>query len=155
MGEGHGPKEEHARVEAPGDIEGVRDRFLGQSGAVQWQEHLANGGIRLLGPVPSRLAFRPGDQERDGGDDQFTLVDKSMLSPQAQAIQGEIQEKLCELIEDLPMDASSLIRAVYFEGLTLQEAGGRLGISKAWASRLHAKTLQHLAHSLRSDGEFE
>ena len=41
-----------------------------------------------------------------------------------------------------------LIRGAYFEGLTLKEAGERIGISKAWASRLHAKTLGQLARSL-------
>ena len=34
---------------------------------------------------------------------------------------------------------------MYFQGLDLQEAGKQLGISKSWASRLHAKTLRQLA----------
>ena len=64
----------------------------------------------------------------------------------------EICSKLHELIDSLPQEAGQLIRAAYFEGLTLQEAGQRLGIGKSWASRLHAKTLQRLGRSLRLMG---
>ena len=35
---------------------------------------------------------------------------------------------------------------------TLKQAAERIGISKAWASRLHAKTLKRLAHALRGMG---
>jgi RNA polymerase sigma factor for flagellar operon FliA len=56
---------------------------------------------------------------------------------------------LRELIDALPSDSGSLIRGAYFEGLTLKQAGERIGVSKAWASRLHAKTLQRLARALR------
>jgi RNA polymerase sigma factor for flagellar operon FliA len=38
---------------------------------------------------------------------------------------------------------------VYFEGYTLQDAGDLLGISKSWASRLHAKILESLATEMR------
>jgi RNA polymerase sigma factor for flagellar operon FliA len=52
----------------------------------------------------------------------------------------------------LPAEARTLIQATYFEGLTLQDAAKRIGISKAWASRLHVKTLQQLANALRHAG---
>jgi RNA polymerase sigma factor FliA len=38
-------------------------------------------------------------------------------------------------------------------GETLQKAAQLLGISKSWASRLHAKALGMLARSLRALGE--
>jgi RNA polymerase sigma factor for flagellar operon FliA len=80
------------------------------------------------------------------------LVDRSEPPAPAAAIRREIHQKLHELIDALPAEAATLIRATYFEGLTLQEAGTRLGVSKSWASRLHAKTLQRLARSLRLQG---
>jgi RNA polymerase sigma factor for flagellar operon FliA len=64
------------------------------------------------------------------------------------AIQHEISQRLDELTSALPEDARRLIHAAYTEGLDLQEAGRRLGISKSWASRLHAKALGELARSL-------
>ena len=78
-----------------------------------------------------------------------TPADPSAPEPAAAAMGREISQKLHELIDALPEEAGKLIRATYFEGLTLQEAGERLGISRSWASRLHAKTIQRLARSLR------
>jgi RNA polymerase sigma factor for flagellar operon FliA len=63
-------------------------------------------------------------------------------------LKQEINEKLHQLVDALPADAAALIRGAYFEGLSLKEAGERIGVSKAWASRLHAKTLGQLARSL-------
>jgi RNA polymerase sigma factor for flagellar operon FliA len=54
-------------------------------------------------------------------------------------------------VEGLPADAGLLIRGIYYEGLSIQEAGRKIGISKAWASRLHAKTLEKMAKALSSD----
>jgi RNA polymerase sigma factor for flagellar operon FliA len=67
-------------------------------------------------------------------------------------LQQEARERLAQLIPTLPADSAALIRSIYFEGLTLQEAGERLGISKGWASRLHARALEQLARGLRSVG---
>lgn len=80
------------------------------------------------------------------------LVDASTPSPPVAAILQEVSQRLHELISALPEDAAKLIRATYFEGLDLRTAGERLGISKSWASRLHAKTLKRLAHDLQLSG---
>lgn len=84
------------------------------------------------------------------GDGPESISDPSTPTPQASAMKREVSKKLNELIDALPTQAASLIRGAYFEGLTLKEAGERIGISKAWASRLHSKTLEQLAHSLES-----
>ena len=73
------------------------------------------------------------------------MEDRSSPGAAAVAIHREISQKLHELIAALPPEAAALIRATYFEGLTLQEAGTKLGVSKSWASRLHAKALERLA----------
>ena len=74
-------------------------------------------------------------------------------SPVENAISSELAAKLGTLIEALPSDARQLIQGTYFEGLSLKEAGERIGISKAWASRLHARTLQQLARSLSAESD--
>lgn len=69
--------------------------------------------------------------------------------PDREAMQREMIEQLHLLIGQLPEPEQALIRATYFEGQTLKEAGQKLGISKAWASRLHSRTLERLARSFR------
>ncbi len=94
----------------------------------------------------------------DGGDNggdndqnkSIRLQDDSLPEPQSQAINREMQQKLRMLVDALPDESAALIRATYYEGLTLKEAGGRLGISKSWASRLHKRTLLRLAASLKA-----
>jgi RNA polymerase sigma factor for flagellar operon FliA len=96
------------------------------------------------------LATRQSGEEEGLGDRE--LVDDGSRSPAALAAEKELGQKLRELIETLPRESAQLIRSTYFEGLTLQEAGERLGISKSWASRLHARALEQLARALREIG---
>lgn len=78
------------------------------------------------------------------------LVDTLQPAPSASAMETEMSEKLHALIDTLPQAAAALIRATYFEGLTLEEAGQRLGLSKSWASRMRTRALKSLARSLDS-----
>jgi RNA polymerase sigma factor for flagellar operon FliA len=89
------------------------------------------------------------DLEAESG--RASLEDRSVPEASELAMGHEMADRLRGLIDALPSEPRELIRAVYFEGLTLQEAGNRLNISKSWASRLHAKTLQRLARSLRAE----
>jgi RNA polymerase sigma factor for flagellar operon FliA len=110
--------------------------------------------VRWLKNLSSSLAVvylsTQGESEDEAGD--LNLEDPSAPTPLVTAIGVEAKSQLHRLIDELPSDAASLIRGVYFEGLTLQDAGRRLGVSKAWASRLHAKTIEQLARSLRRLG---
>jgi len=47
-------------------------------------------------------------------------------------------------IRDLPERERELLKKHYFEGKDLDEAGSELGISKSWASRLHARAVERL-----------
>ncbi len=90
--------------------------------------------------------------DEDGGGDPIGLPDPSAPTPLSEVVSSEVSQQLRELIDALPPDEAALIRATYFEGATLEEAGRKIGISKSWASRLHAKSLQRLARSLRLAG---
>ena len=87
-----------------------------------------------------------------GGLPESAIPDPHALSAPTLVAQREISQRLVELVDALPQQSRQLVRTVYFDGFTLQQAADRLGISKSWASRLHAKTLEQLAHSLRRLG---
>jgi RNA polymerase sigma factor FliA len=93
------------------------------------------------------LASQATDEE--GHSRLLETADKPMPSPMEVR---EVNARLHALIDALPLDASRLIRTIYFDGLTLTEAAQQLGISKSWASRVHARTLDNLAQSLRRIG---
>ena len=76
------------------------------------------------------------------------VVDTAEEAPQM-VLHREASNKLKELVSMLPHDEQRLVNIVYFEGQTLQDASSQLGISKSWASRLHARILERLAGQLR------
>ena len=80
------------------------------------------------------------------------LIEDNAESAHVVIARGETVDRLVKLVSDLPPQESLLIRTIYFEDATLQEASVRLGISKSWASRIHTKVLEQLAHSLRLMG---
>ena len=77
------------------------------------------------------------------------VIDESATAPWSGLVERETSGKLRDAMEKLPADAAALIRAVYYEDRTLQEAADRLGISKSWASRMHARALEQLARNMR------
>jgi RNA polymerase sigma factor for flagellar operon FliA len=87
----------------------------------------------------------------DEGTDDAVFEDNSASAPEVVA-QNELFKSLHEVVDTLPPQSAELIRSVYFEGATLQDAANRLGISKSWASRLHAQTLERMATLLRKLG---
>lgn len=134
-------------------------------------EHMANDFLRMYGEDGSPEALGDMDRQlrwmRDLGSSLVVVhlacgeeddtgpqpaADEDEIEPPLRSMEQELRQKLRQLIDELPDEAGTLIRSAYYEGMTLQEAGRRLGISKAWASRLHAKTLQRLAQSLRTAG---
>lgn len=70
-------------------------------------------------------------------------------SPSVSLASRELQQKLPALVDQLDSQARRLITGIYFDGFSLTQAAERAGISKSWASRIHAKSLDKLAKSLR------
>jgi len=98
------------------------------------------------------VIFLSCQDDGESGIRESSLEDPAAPTASSIAAQREILAKLRELVDALPQVEEKLIRIVYFEGATLQEAGNSLGISKSWASRLHAKALENLSRSLRQLG---
>lgn len=78
-----------------------------------------------------------GQGEEDSRDTPETLIEAAQH-------RGAVQEGLSAL----PEKERKLLKAVYFEGTTIEEAGRELGLSKSWASRIHAKALSRMKKSL-------
>jgi RNA polymerase sigma factor for flagellar operon FliA len=59
--------------------------------------------------------------------------------------------KIRVAIEQLPDKERELVKKHYWEGKNLLEAGAELGISKSWASRLHAQAVDRLRKFVDDD----
>ena len=62
----------------------------------------------------------------------------------AQLDSNRIARRLREAIDALPGRERDLMTKHYWEGKNLLEAGAELGISRSWASRLHAQAVERL-----------
>lgn len=62
---------------------------------------------------------------------------------------AEILALLKEEIAKQPDAERTLLERHYFDDVTFEEAARELGLSKSWASRLHARAIESLARSLK------
>ena len=84
------------------------------------------------------------------GGAEAEIADSGLEAPDAIVMRREMAVRLRELVAALPADMSALVRITYFEGRTLTDAAAEVGISKAWASRLHSRALGQLAAALQA-----
>lgn len=62
-----------------------------------------------------------------------------------------LRAKIRAHIETLPDRERALVQGFYFEDRSLEEVGAELGVSKSWASRLHARALERIRMALGDD----
>lgn len=90
------------------------------------------------------------DSASDGQGIEQTVEDGRIKPDEAVAHQ-EMCSLLRRAVRELPEPEKTLIQLNYFEGKTLTESATSLGKSKSWASRVHARVLEKLAHRLRDE----
>ena len=127
------------RAEADGGACGDGDVVAGLASAGR-----SLAAVFLLSQAGPAGGAGPASGEYGGADPE--------AGPADAAGAAEVFARLRDLVDELPPDAAALIRGVYFEGLSLKDAGARVGISRGWASRLHAKVLDRLGRDLRRAG---
>jgi RNA polymerase sigma factor FliA len=74
--------------------------------------------------------------------------DTSIPDPSQVAEAHEELSLVRQRISRLPEPEQKLLRLMYFEDLTMLDAAEQLGMSKGWASRLHARALARLRKDL-------
>jgi RNA polymerase sigma factor FliA len=61
----------------------------------------------------------------------------------------EVRSELVRAVENLPPQERTVIKLYYFEGQTLKEIKGALGVSESRVSQIHAQAVIHLRQRLR------
>lgn len=62
---------------------------------------------------------------------------------------GQLLQVLQSVIDERPEAERTLIRRHYFDGLKFEAVAKELGLSKSWASRLHARAIEGVRQSLK------
>jgi len=106
-------------------------------------EHLAN----LATAMALGMMARPVRGERG------EVIGASRFeSPEEATSNAELRAIVIGAIADLPEKEAQLVRRHYVDGDQFEEVAQELGLSKSWASRLHARAIARLSKRLRSIG---
>ena len=112
--------------------------------AEQWlEEHLARIATAMaLGLLPD------ASPQGDG-----TCADQRAPSPEAQVERAQLTSWLRQQVAALPRAEAELLDRHYFRDQRFDEAARELGLSKSWASRLHARAIERLTKRLQRSPE--
>ncbi len=91
------------------------------------------------------MVFATAEEAAVGGE-----VDESLPADQRLELE-QTKGRVRAAIEKLPEKERKLLLGYYFQSKTLEEAGAEGGLSKSWASRLHAKAIEKLKDILSED----
>lgn len=82
---------------------------------------------------------------------EIDIADSSHEQVSFDAELGELRHQIEQALDDLPEAERQMIVGVYFDGLSIKDAGERLNVGKAWASRLHSRALELLSFKLSGE----
>lgn len=77
--------------------------------------------------------------------DYFDVKDDSIEETDEKLSRLQLYEKIQKAIFSLPKIDQEIIKFYYFEELSLEEVGQKMGLSKSWTSRKHAKAIEKLS----------
>ncbi len=97
-------------------------------------EHVTGLTTIVMVSLDGEFSPDPADQQAD---EELNRVNYTWLAP-----------KVSGALDSLPEREQRLMRDCYYGGLTLKEAGEKQGMSKSWASRIHARAVKKLGHIL-------
>lgn len=79
-------------------------------------------------------------------------ADHTAPCPEQSAVEADTCSHLHAALALLPEKNRTVLRAYYFENLSLEEIGEQLGLSKSWVCRVHARSLDLLRETMESMG---
>jgi len=79
----------------------------------------------------------------------LSTVDEAGEHPETAHEQRERRAAVERAVKTLPEKERRLLELYYYQDRSLADAGAEMGLSKSWASRLHARAIELLAGALR------
>ncbi len=83
------------------------------------------------------------------GDEAIERAQDPDESPEEAVARAEVLAKIRAAIAERPDAERTLLMRHYFDDVTFEEAAREIGLSKSWASRLHARAIEGVAKSLK------
>lgn len=134
-------------------FQGCHDLELAHDGAFQpWLlrivEHKVRDAIRRQASAKRDAGREVSRHQRD----ETAQARARGLSPSEHAIAAEDKARMMSVLDALPPDYREILRLARLEGLTLREAGERMGRSREAAKKLYARALARFTELYRETG---
>lgn len=125
-------------------VRGAMVEGLGAAGPHSRGRRRRRAGRRDPGPLPAFCEF---DDRRHAGPGRPELA--ALMAERIDG--GRLNARLAAALGALDERERELIRRHYFDGVPVSLVAKDLGISRAWASRLHARILERLRAALAGE----
>jgi RNA polymerase sigma factor for flagellar operon FliA len=132
-----------ARAAAEAAVDSLVEQRLGSAPAPATQADAAQQLASLVGEIATTCTLA----EIAAQTTPVTAPD-----PESALQHAELSRRFVEALAKLPARERSVVHAVYFEAQTIEQAGRAMGLSKSWASRLHARAIALLREQLEALG---
>jgi len=131
---------EHRLGRSPTDEELAASLHIAERALANWLKSISS---TTIGPLDRAIAAGAEPAELDG---------PGSTSPSARVEDSELSQAMHNEIRKLP-DREKLVLSLYYdEGLTLDEIGEVLGVTKSRVSQIHTKSVLHLRSRLTASG---
>ncbi len=119
-------------------LSSVNDRYRSSQGQFSLRDEIDQIGEVITGLSSIYITSIDSNEQL-----QLSSNHKS-TDPYKQAELQQARELLRTALQKLPEQERLLIEYYYYHDMTIEQAGKKLGLSKSWASRLHARAIQKL-----------
>ena len=131
-------------------------------------EYLQNKSLNHSGTIAAEAKKKDGDKSEENAvaetvnsiasiyiisldaHEDMEVEDTDAVNVEHRAEFMQIRRHMRDAIGSLPEKEKQLIMMYYFQNRTLEEVGVKLGLSKSWTSRLHARALSLLFKRIRN-----
>ncbi|OQA58845.1 MAG: RNA polymerase sigma-D factor [bacterium ADurb.Bin270] len=131
-------------------------------------EYLQNKSLNHSGTIAAEARKKEGDKSEENAvaetvnsiasiyiisldaHEEMEVEDADAVNVEHRAEFMQIRRHMRDAIGSLPEKEKQLIMMYYFQNRTLEEVGVKLGLSKSWTSRLHARALSLLFKRIRN-----
>lgn len=110
-------------------------------------DHKVGDEVRRHAAAGKRDARR--ERRLTGSNAGSRIVASRQRSPSAEVVSGEQAAELRAAIESLPGEQAAILRLVHLDGLTIADAGARMGKAPSASRKLYGRALSRLTERMR------
>lgn len=120
-------------------------RCMGSLSRTEYRKYTLNSGY-CIPKISDQNVFQSISLVSLDNEDINSIHDDKLQHADELVLKLQLYEKMRKAIGNLSKKEQDIINLYYFEELSLEEVGNKVGLSKSWISRKHAQVLEKLSN---------